>query len=218
MNNNDLSDLLDALKLFLWSVTFRDLDLETTLNGVLIPISTNKLAWNAETCNRKQETQLRCGRTHNRTIWTEFDMTYDVIIQWTDLTWAQNFQRLWNCYTERYWKFRHDPPPFTRVIREKLTWGVSDSLQVCIYEHYAEDLLTQAPLGEGQNLQPAPSWFSRITPKPLQISTQNLVYLILHHFDIECSNFVEIGLFLQIHVFVGTPYTSRQFWPKSARC
>ena len=42
--------------------------------------------------------------------------------------------------------------------------------------------LTRAPLG-GQNLPP--SWIFSLTSKPLQISTQNFVYLILHLFDIQ---------------------------------
>ena len=42
-----------------------------------------------------------------------------------------------------------------------------------------QESLTRAPLGGGQNLPL--SWIFSITPKPLQISTQNLVYLILHH-------------------------------------
>ena len=50
--------------------------------------------------------------------------------------------------------------------------------------------LTRAALGREQNL--SPFCFSSITPKPLQISTQNLLHLIPHQSDIECSNFVEI--------------------------
>ena len=38
------------------------------------------------------------------------------------------------------------------------------------------------PAGGGQILPP--SWIFSITPKPLQLPTQNLVYLILHQFDI----------------------------------
>ena len=38
-----------------------------------------------------------------------------------------------------------------------------------------------------------PSWFSRIAQKLLHISTQNLVCLIIHQFDMEWPNFVEIG-------------------------
>ena len=48
------------------------------------------------------------------------------------------------------------------------------------------------PAGGGAGSAPPPV-FSRITPKLLQISTQNLVYLILHRFDIESPNLVEIG-------------------------
>ena len=42
--------------------------------------------------------------------------------------------------------------------------------------------LLDAPRWGGQNLPP--SWVFSITSKPLQISTQNVVYLILHQFDI----------------------------------
>ena len=63
--------------------------------------------------------------------------------------------------------------------------------------------------GGRQNLPPAPSWFSRITPKPLQISTQNLAYLILHQFDIEWPNFVEISEnFFEKLIFVGSLHTN----------
>ena len=44
--------------------------------------------------------------------------------------------------------------------------------------------LNPRPAEGGQNLS-HPVFFFRITPKPLQISTQNLMYLILHRFDIE---------------------------------
>ena len=43
----------------------------------------------------------------------------------------------------------------------------------------------------GKNLPP--SWVFWITPKPLQISTQTLVYLLLHQFDIAWQNLVDIG-------------------------
>ena len=39
------------------------------------------------------------------------------------------------------------------------------------------------PAGGRGRIWPPPG-FSKITPKPLQISTHNLVYLILHQFDI----------------------------------
>ena len=41
---------------------------------------------------------------------------------------------------------------------------------------------------------PPPSGVFVITPKPLQLATRNLAYLILHQLDIEGANFVKIGL------------------------
>ena len=52
----------------------------------------------------------------------------------------------------------------------------------------------------------APSWFFRITIKPLQISTQNLLYLILHQCYIECPILIEIVriFFLKNRCFGGS--------------
>ena len=49
------------------------------------------------------------------------------------------------------------------------------------------------------NPRPAGGWAESarifvITPKPLQISTRNLGYLILHQFHFDCANFIEIPL------------------------
>ena len=74
---------------------------------------------------------------------------------------------------------------------------------------------TSAPLGGGQNLPPP--GFPKITPKPLQVSTQSLVYHILHQFEIEWPNlFISAGKFLRNWRFCGA--TSRQIWPKSVQC
>ena len=76
------------------------------------------------------------------------------------------------------------------------------------------ETINTRPTGGGQNLPP-PVFF-RVTPKPLQISTWNLVHFILHRFDIEWPSLVEIGRkFFRNWRFCGV--TSRQFWPKSAQ-
>ena len=81
---------------------------------------------------------------------------------------------------------------------------------------WADRFLNPRPAGGGGRICPPPG-FSKITPKPLQISTQNLVYLILHQFDIEWPNLVESARkFVRNWRFCVV--TSRQFWPKSAQC
>ena len=55
----------------------------------------------------------------------------------------------------------------------------------------------------------ANSWFSRITPKPLQISTKNAMCLVLHQCDIEWPNFVEIGR----NIFEKLTFLSGHFTP-----
>ena len=64
-------------------------------------------------------------------------------------------------------------------------------------------MFTHFPLGG--RICHAPVFFQNYS-KTVAGSTLNLVYLILHQFDIKLPNFVEIGwnFFLEIDIFVGS--------------
>ena len=73
-------------------VTLRDLDPGATVYGFSISLNTINAACNAKTHSRKQWNSPRYHRLQNPPISTEYDVMYDVIYPWPDLTRPLNFQ------------------------------------------------------------------------------------------------------------------------------
>ena len=69
------------------------------------------------------------------------------------------------------------------------------------------------PAGGRDRICPPPSRIFAITPKPLQISTRNLRYLILHQFDVDCAIFSEIIL----KYFATITFLWRHYKPHSVK-
>ena len=87
----------------------------------------------------------------------------------------------------------------------------------------------QLPLGQqykkrticypaSRRICPPPLRIFAVTPKPLQISTRNWGYLILHQFDIDCASFLEILLKMFAKKMRLCDVTTSHFWYKSSKC